>query len=70
VVIAGGGDTAVDWALSLAEVAQRVSVIHRRDQFRAAPESEARLKALVKARQDRPRSCPISSTRSRAPRAS
>ncbi len=49
VVIAGGGDTAVDWALSLADVAQRVSVIHRRDKFRAAPESEARLKALVKA---------------------
>jgi thioredoxin reductase (NADPH) len=49
VVIAGGGDTAVDWALSLAEVAQRVSVIHRRDRFRAAPESEARLKALVAA---------------------
>lgn len=49
VVIAGGGDTAVDWALSLAEVASRVSVIHRRDKFRAAPESEARLKALAKA---------------------
>ena len=49
VVIAGGGDTAVDWALSLSEVAARVSVIHRRDKFRAAPESEARLKALAKA---------------------
>jgi thioredoxin reductase (NADPH) len=49
VVIAGGGDTAVDWALSLAEVASHVSVIHRRDKFRAAPESEARLKALAKA---------------------
>jgi len=49
VVIAGGGDTAVDWAISLAEVAARVSVIHRRDKFRAAPESEARLKALAKA---------------------
>jgi thioredoxin reductase (NADPH) len=48
VVIAGGGDTAVDWAISLAEVASRVSVIHRRDKFRAAPESEARLKALAK----------------------
>ena len=48
VVIAGGGDTAVDWALSLAEIADRVSVIHRRDKFRAAPESEARLKALAK----------------------
>jgi thioredoxin reductase (NADPH) len=47
VVIAGGGDSAVDWALSLAEIASRVSVIHRRDRFRAAPESEARLKALA-----------------------
>jgi thioredoxin reductase (NADPH) len=46
VVIAGGGDSAVDWALSLAEVAARVSVIHRRPKFRAAPESEAQLKAL------------------------
>lgn len=49
VVIAGGGDTAVDWALSLGEVAAHVSVVHRRDRFRAAPESEARLKALAKA---------------------
>ena len=49
VVIAGGGDTAVDWALSLSEIASHVSVIHRRDKFRAAPESEARLKALAKA---------------------
>ena len=49
VVIAGGGDSAVDWALSLAEVAARVSVIHRRAKFRAAPESEARLKALARA---------------------
>ncbi len=49
VVIAGGGDTAVDWALSLAEIAGRVSVIHRRDRFRAAPDSEARLKTLAKA---------------------
>lgn len=47
VVIAGGGDSAVDWALSLAELAERVLVVHRRPKFRAAPESEARLKALV-----------------------
>ena len=49
IVIAGGGDTAVDWALSLSEIASHVSVIHRRDRFRAAPESEARLKALARA---------------------
>jgi thioredoxin reductase (NADPH) len=46
IVIAGGGDTAVDWALSLSEIAH-VAVVHRRDRFRAAPESEARLKALA-----------------------
>jgi thioredoxin reductase (NADPH) len=41
VVIAGGGDSAVDWALSLAEVAERVTVVHRRARFRAAPQSAA-----------------------------
>jgi thioredoxin reductase (NADPH) len=46
VVIAGGGDSAVDWAISLAELADRVMVVHRRPKFRAAPESEARLKEL------------------------
>src|SRR5262249_37274310 len=48
VVIAGGGDSAGDWALSAAEVAQ-VACVHRRDKFRAAPESVARLKALAAA---------------------
>jgi thioredoxin reductase (NADPH) len=49
VVIAGGGDSAVDWALALADVAARVMVIHRRPKFRAAPESAARLQALADA---------------------
>src|SRR5512143_2530339 len=49
VVIAGGGDSAVDWALSLAEVAAHVAVVHRRDKFRAAPESVRRLRELVEA---------------------
>lgn len=44
VVIAGGGDSAVDWALSLKGVAARVTVVHRRDKFRCAPESAARLR--------------------------
>jgi thioredoxin reductase (NADPH) len=46
VVIAGGGDSAVDWALSLADIAASVSLIHRRPKFRCAPESAARLKEL------------------------
>jgi thioredoxin reductase (NADPH) len=47
VVIAGGGDSAVDWALSLAEVAEQVMVVHRRAKFRAAPQSAAQLQALA-----------------------
>ncbi len=49
VVIAGGGDSAVDWALSLADVAATVQVVHRRPKFRAAPESATRLEALARA---------------------
>src|SRR5205085_8917311 len=49
VVIAGGGDSAVDWALSLADVAERVIVVHRRPKFRAAPESATRLQQLADA---------------------
>jgi thioredoxin reductase (NADPH) len=47
IVIAGGGDSAVDWALSLSELAASVAVVHRRPKFRAAPESEDRLKSLA-----------------------
>jgi thioredoxin reductase (NADPH) len=47
VVIAGGGDSAVDWAISLAEIAKKVSIVHRRPKFRAAPESEKRLNELA-----------------------
>jgi len=46
-VIAGGGDSAVDWALALADIAEKIYVIHRRDKFRAAPESVDQLQALV-----------------------
>ena len=49
VVIAGGGDSAVDWALNLVELAERVMVVHRRAKFRAAPDSEAKLQALAAA---------------------
>jgi thioredoxin reductase (NADPH) len=47
VVIAGGGDSAVDWAISLADVASQILVVHRRPKFRAAPDSEAKLKSLA-----------------------
>jgi thioredoxin reductase (NADPH) len=49
VVIAGGGDSAVDWALSLAEIAERVTIVHRRAKFRAAPGPAARLQRLAEA---------------------
>lgn len=48
-VIAGGGDSAVDWTLSLAELAEKIYFVHRRDKFRAAPESVARLETLAAA---------------------
>ncbi len=48
VVIAGGGDSAVDWALSLWDVAASVQLVHRRDKFRAAPESVAKLRQLAR----------------------
>jgi thioredoxin reductase (NADPH) len=47
--IAGGGDSAADWAVSLAPLAKKIYFIHRRDKFRAAPESVDRLQALAQA---------------------
>ena len=49
VVIAGGGDSAVDWALALQGIAAHIAVVHRRPKFRAAPESAAQLDALAAA---------------------
>jgi thioredoxin reductase (NADPH) len=49
VVIAGGGDSAVDWALLLVDIAARVMVVHRRPKFRAAPENAERLRQLAEA---------------------
>jgi thioredoxin reductase (NADPH) len=47
VVIAGGGDSAVDWALALKDVAAKVFVVHRRPKFRAAPETAGQLDAAA-----------------------
>ena len=47
VVIAGGGDSAVDWALSLAEISNKIYMVHRRDKFRCAPDNLDKLKKLT-----------------------
>lgn len=49
VVIAGGGDSAVDWALALQGIAASIALVHRRPKFRAAPESTAQLDRLAEA---------------------
>jgi len=49
IVIAGGGDSAVDWAISLAELTKKIYFVHRRDKFRAAPDSVDKLRALARA---------------------
>jgi len=49
VVIAGGGDSAVDWALVLRGIAASIQVVHRRRKFRAAPESAAQLDLAAEA---------------------
>jgi thioredoxin reductase (NADPH) len=49
VVIVGGGDSALDWVLNLHPVASRITLIHRRDAFRAAPHSVNAMRALVEA---------------------
>lgn len=47
VVIAGGGDSAVDWAISLAYIAKKLYVVHRRPKFRCAPTSYDHMKRLA-----------------------
>ena len=46
-LIVGGGDSALDWTINLHPVAKRVTLLHRRDQFRAAPDSVNKMRSLV-----------------------
>jgi thioredoxin reductase (NADPH) len=47
VVIAGGGDSAVDWAVDLASIANHIHIIHRRNDFRAAEGTVQQMHKLV-----------------------
>jgi len=46
IVIAGGGDSALDWTVNLASVAQELTLVHRRAEFRAAPDTVNKMRAL------------------------
>lgn len=48
VVIAGGGDSALDWSIFLADVAKEVTLIHRRNEFRGALDSVEKVQELKK----------------------
>jgi thioredoxin reductase (NADPH) len=47
VLIVGGGDSALDWTLNLAPLASHLTLLHRRDAFRAAPDSVNKMMSLV-----------------------
>jgi thioredoxin reductase (NADPH) len=46
-LVAGGGDSALDWTLNLAPLASHLTLLHRRQEFRAAPDSVNKMMALV-----------------------
>jgi len=48
-LIVGGGDSALDWTLNLQPLAKRLTLVHRRDDFRGAPDSVNKMRALVAA---------------------
>jgi thioredoxin reductase (NADPH) len=47
VLIVGGGDSALDWVLNLQPVANSMTLLHRRDEFRGAPHSVEKMRSLV-----------------------
>ena len=46
-IIFGGGDSALDWSVELADIADSITLIHRRDKFRGAPNTESQMRELV-----------------------
>ncbi len=49
-VIAGGGDSALDWTLFLADIAEEVTLVHRNQSFRGAPDSAEKIHSYAKAK--------------------
>ena len=49
IIVLGGGDSALDWTLALAEQSKSLTLIHRSDKFRAAPASISKMQELVQA---------------------
>lgn len=47
ILIVGGGDSALDWTLNLQPLAKSLTLMHRRDEFRAAPDSVSKMRDLV-----------------------
>jgi len=47
IIILGGGDSALDWTLALHGRAKKITLIHRREEYRAMPASVSQMKALV-----------------------
>jgi thioredoxin reductase (NADPH) len=47
VLIVGGGDSALDWTINLQPLARSLTLLHRRDDFRAAPDSVKKMRELV-----------------------
>ncbi|MDA9907141.1 NAD(P)/FAD-dependent oxidoreductase [Flavobacteriaceae bacterium] len=48
IVIAGGGDSALDWSIYLADIAKEVTLVHRRNEFRGALDSLEKARELKK----------------------
>ncbi len=49
ILVVGGGDSALDWTLNLAPLASKLTLLHRRAEFRAAPDSVNKMMALASA---------------------
>ncbi|WP_421722989.1 NAD(P)/FAD-dependent oxidoreductase [Bauldia sp.] len=47
ILIVGGGDSALDWTLNLQPLAKSLTLVHRREEFRAAPDSVNKMRALL-----------------------